>query len=180
MKRPTQIIAVVAVALALASAARAAAINGTIGFGGTVTLDTGSLATANAFTSFVDTSVSGTGDFAGITTGNFSAVGFTFDPFSPPETWWTLTLGDTFTFDLTSLIITQQTAGGLSMHGNGTAYRGVVDATDGTWSLNVFPGGGSFFFAASTNVPDAAATLLLLGTGLTALGLFGRFRKRVS
>jgi hypothetical protein len=170
-------------ALALASTTQSVPIFGEINFSGSLSTDTTSLATANVLIFNSAEVESGTGDYSLIPDNEpatFSSP-FSIDPFAPVPTFWTLTdSGITYSFDLTSLSVTQipaGTAGSLILLGTGIAHITGFDDTFGSFFLSSsgLDGATTFSFQASTNVPEPG-TVALLGLGL--LGLAGWQRRR--
>jgi hypothetical protein len=176
----------------LSQLAPAAPIQGSIDFGGVVTFDTMSLATATKVNTWNSSFVlQDTGNFA-----TFAAPGanatmaapYTFDsgtPATPSPGPTTLALWQVggFTFDLTTSTVVSQSANFLNISGVGTASGNGFSATPGTWSFTSSNSSGSnnttFGFQAQTQVPEGN-TIVLFGIG--ALGLLGRqlWRKKTA
>ena len=84
-----------------------------------------------------------------------------------------------FSFELTEIVSVSPNAfGSLDIIGNGIFSGNGFDPTPGEFIFTGQQSGGSFSFSASqsTNVPEPA-TLLLLGSGLVAAGVFARKRR---
>ncbi len=188
------------VAIALTSAAQAAFINGTVTFGGNVSLIGGSPATATGAT-FLNPGVVlfGTGSFAanGFTTGSvvtFNPAPWTFTTGTPILNFWkegTTLFAPTpdFSFNLNNSMLLAQGVGALGSEfldvvGTGTITSTIpgLDPTPGTWTFNISttnPANSTFSFQSSTTgrgrVPDGGTTVALLGA--TLLGLHGLRRK---
>lgn len=178
------VLLVVMVFLALPSRAMAIPITGNITISGGATLD-GSLATANAVTSWVSPVVtSRTGSFAGIAllTPVTMTAPWVFDPGGALAALWSV---GGFTFNLASSTIAFQDATFLSISGSGTITGPAgFDPTNGVFNFTTqFPdAGGVFSFSAANNavgVPDGGSTIALLGMGLLGLSsLRRRFARR--
>lgn len=163
--------------------AQAASIQGSIDFGGVVTFDSMSLATAtrviNWDNSFVLQSF---GDFAGIAPGTPStmAAPWIFNPSTPTLSLWSV---GGFTFDLASSTIVEQSSTFLNITGAGTISGNGFDPTPGTWSFSASRADGgmasSFGFQAQTNAVPEASSIVLLGLASSLL-LVGKFRRRKS
>ena len=163
-----------------ATPVKATPVQGSINFDGEATTNTGSLATATAFTSITGTFVdpaTQTGVFASVP--NYTPV--TFTPFSFSASGvtplWTFTIGSTtYSFDATSIVVETQNSTFLNIEGSGVAHvTGYTDAV-GTWSITDTGNGPNFTFGEGTNVPDGGATVVLmaLGLGAIALGAYAR------
>ena len=166
----------------------AADINGSIGFAGTVSLNTSSAATATAVTGWHFAGTTGSpyvaaadGDFAGALgmSATFAAP-WSFNS-GPLSTFWTV---DGFTFDLLSSSITSQGVGQngngfVIVNGMGTVSGNGFTPTPGTWSFTTQdPSAGAVFsFSASDAVPEPSIGALIAGGGLL-LGAALRARSR--
>jgi hypothetical protein len=165
--------------------AQAAPIQGDIDFGGVVTFDTTSLATATRVNVWNSSQVlQRTGNFA-----TFVAVGamptmaapWIFNSGTPaipapgPATPMLWQVGG-FTFDLSSSMVASQSATFLDVSGVGTITGNGFDPTPGTWSFNSTQADGSsnptFSFQANSAAVPEASPLALFGIGV--LGLIGR------
>ena len=83
-----------------------------------------------------------------------------------------------FTFDLASSTIVTQVPGFLNVTGTGTISGNGFDPTQATFSLTVNQLGTRLVFGAITNtIPDGGTTVMLLGFGISALGIARRFLK---
>lgn len=181
-------------ALALSTAAHAALISGTINFasaiGSGITLQkagaasTTSLADAVGVTTWGTVAISGRdGAFSVIPllTVPTMAAPWIFNPSTPTLALWSVTGGgETFTFNLSSSTIVNQTSSFLTVSGTGSMTgtgTTTYTTTPGTWffSTQGSPVGGTFSWSSSTTVPDGGTTMALFGFSL--LGLYGARRK---
>lgn len=124
--------------------------------------------------------VGGTGSFAGQVGGTGTIKDFVFAPFGGTIlSFWTLTSGD-FSFDLETVVIADQDEDFLNLEGTGTIHGVGFDDTDGDWTLTATNASETvkFAFGSSTFGAPEPATMALIGTGLLALGLGSRRRKR--
>ncbi len=153
-------------------------IVGSIDFGGVVSFDTMSLATAtkvNAWnSSFV---LQDFGDFSSVSPGTnvTMAASWTFSPSTPTPGLWSV---GGFTFDLMSSTIVRQNANFLNVTGVGTVSGNGFDSTPGLWSFSSSSSNGSssstFGFQSTTDaVPEPGTTALF---GLAGL-IFCRSRR---
>jgi hypothetical protein len=181
--------ALILIALTIAANARPAV--GSIDFGGVVSFDTLSLATATTVNTWNSSFVlQGSGDFSSIAPGTNVTMGapWIFDSGTPSTpslgpakpTLWSVS---GFTFDLTSSLILGQNANFLNVTGPGTISGMGFDATPGVWTFTSSNSSGSdnstFSFQANTSAVPEAGTVWLLATG--ALALAGmRFLRRQS
>ena len=86
-----------------------------------------------------------------------------------------------FSFTLTTLTEPNLSPTVLVLQGAGIMTDGVpADANTGTWVATFTTSGSTFSWnsSSSATVPDAGTSLLLLGLGLTALGIFAQIRKQ--
>jgi hypothetical protein len=175
---------------------RAAQINGTIGFSGTVSLDTSSAGTATQVTGWHLAGSSGT-PFVSLATGDFApALGlsatfvapWTFNmPGGPPIlSFWS---AGSFSFDLLTSVVTSQgfdTSGHgyIFVSGNGIFHGAGFDSTPGTWSFTTQDpsAGGVFSLSASgAAIPEPSiGVLITLGALLLAAGACTASRKRAA
>jgi hypothetical protein len=107
----------------------------------------------------------------------------TFKPFvfDPPAAsvlpLWTFTyLGNTYSFDATSVTVPFKSVNLLAVEGVGMAHVAGRDDTAGIWNITANKAGVSFSFSSSAGtpeatIPDSGNTLLLLGLGLTGFAL---------
>ncbi|HEY9509145.1 MAG TPA: VPDSG-CTERM sorting domain-containing protein [Verrucomicrobiae bacterium] len=190
MKNKLFTIAGVAVAMAVTSV-QATQITGSVDMSGTAILNNTLLGSATAANSFTGVSVGGipTGSYVG-TAGN----SVTWNAFSWPSAvsvspLWSFTdagTGYTYSFTLSSVHAAGQDNTFLNLLGTGTlSITGVgspYEDTTGSWSFTISnPTGTShqnfaFTFANSQTaaVPDGGTTVMLLGAGLSCLGLIRR------
>jgi len=172
------IMAGVAVAtVVLSTSVQATPINGSISFAGTATVTTpDTLADATGISSITSVITLPGQEF-----GSYAVVGglqpVTFTPFtfsaSGVTPLWTFTIGSTtYDFNATSLTASfDATHQVWDIGGTGTAQITGFSDTLGTWNASVGASGSSFFFGSATTVPDGGATVMLLGTALSAIGL---------
>ena len=149
--------------------AKAAPIQGTIDFGGVVTFDTMSLATATRVnvwnSSFV---LQDSGNFSSISPGTNAtmAAPWIFNPSTATPGLWSV---GGFTFDLTSSVITTQNATFLDIKGVGTISGNSFDPTPGTWSFTSSNANGTdhatFSFQAQAAAVPEASSAVLFGIG---------------
>jgi hypothetical protein len=179
----------------LCGRAEAAYISGSVDMSGTVLLNSSSLGSATAATSFLGSTVGGlpTGSFAGTSGDSVTWNAFGWNPSTAPVTplWSYVDAGTgwTYSFSLTSVSVDTQNNkflnllgyGMLTITGTGSPYV----ATTGSWSFTISnPTGGShanfaFTFANSqTAVPDGGMTVALLGFAMVGVeGIRRRFSK---
>ena len=186
IKRATLLLLLLACALPFRPAKAAAPIQGEIDFGGVVTYNTNSLATATQVTQWNNSIVlQRSGDFANPT--------FSIDPGDPATMTapWTFNSGTPgtpapgpalnalwsiggFTFDLSSSMVASQDSTFLDVEGTGTISGNGFASTPGTWSFTSTKSDGgtsnSFGFQAqSTAVPEpGSVVLLVVGSVITA------------
>ena len=166
-----------------AGSAHAAHISGDISFNGSwapiiANGDVSTIAAATGIDFLPGVTVSGspaaTGDFA-TGTSSGEAVAFTDFQFAtlPVLSLWSV---GGFTFDLTSVTtVTKVPEVFLGVTGIGVVDFG-GDKTSGTWTFSGNTAGATFGFSSSSTapVPDAGASLALLGIGLAFLAAAGR------
>ena len=170
--------------------AQAATITGSISFGGAFTPTGGTgLADATGVDVIGDIAVvscaisaSCEGTYAGVT-GLVAAAyhDFTFDPLGGSITpLWSFThLGVTYSFDLTSVTVVEQTGTVLGLVGKGILKATGFEDTLGKWSFSGDTSGGVFAFSSTNSVPEPATTLLL-GLGLLSGSYTMRRRLRLN
>src|ERR1051325_6266388 len=167
--------------------AKAAPINGTIDFAGSVMFDSTSLASATRVNQWRDVFghagfsnvAATTGDFSGIALGTQAAMAtpWIFNPSTPTPALWSV---GGFTFDLLSSTIVTQTATFLNITGTGTISGNGFTATNPTWAFTVQNAGGTHqFFSFSANsatqgVPDGGSTVALLGMAVAGIEFIRR------
>ena len=152
---------------------RAAPITGTIDFGGVVTFDTMSLATATQVSTWNSSFVlQDSGSFSSIAPGTNVAMAapWIFNPSTATPNLWSV---GNFKFDLMSSVIVSQSATFLNITGFGTLSGNGFDPTPGTFSFTASDSNGQNqttfgFQAQSTAVPEPS-TLALLGAGVAGL-----------
>jgi hypothetical protein len=162
-------------------------IVGSIDFGGVVSFDTMSLATATRANSWTSSFVlQDFGDFSSVSPGTHATMAspWIFNPSTSTPSLWSV---GGYTFDLTSSTIVRQDANFLNITGVGTVSSTTqgLDPTPGLWSFSVSNSNGSnsasFGFQATTDaVPEPTATALFALTGLAWCGsrYFQRLRKK--
>jgi hypothetical protein len=156
-------------------------VTGNIDFGGVVTFDTMSLATAKKVTiwnsSFV---LQDSGSFSTVAPGTnvTMAPQWIFNPSTATPALWKV---GGFTFDLTSASIATQNANFLNVTGLGTVSGNGFDPTPGVWTFSSSNSNGTnnttFGFQATTDpVPESSTTaLMVIGAfGLAGLHYFRR------
>ena len=164
--------------------AQAVPIQGDIDFGGVVTFDTTSLATATRInlwnSSFV---LQSTGDFdTFINPGDTStmAAPWIFTPSTPTPSLWSV---GGFKFDLSSSVVVSQNANFLNITGAGTLSGNGFDPTPGLWAFTSSNSSGSNratfgFQANSAPVPEVGTVSLLVLGGFALAGTHLLRRKR--
>jgi hypothetical protein len=153
----------------------ASPVVGSIDFGGVVTYDTMSLATATRVniwnSSFV---LQDSGDFSSIAPGTHvtMAAPWIFNPSTATPSLWNV---GGFTFDLTSAAIAVQDSHFLNVTGIGTVTGNGFDPTPGIWTFSSSNSNGStsttFGFQATTDPVPEPSTLALFGTGIGIVSL---------
>jgi hypothetical protein len=189
MKRIIQFAGAAAIALVVTQSVRSATLSGAIGFGGNVTWDTESAATATEVTGWLSTEVlSDSGTFASFITPIapvlFSSTTWHLnDPSTSIANFWQ---AGGFTFQLnSSAIVTQGGTPGVNgfvvVDGTGTISGNGYGPQTMAWSFTAQdPKSGTnpdqWTFSASTNsqIPDGGATVVLLGLALSGVALLKR------
>ncbi|HEU6449353.1 MAG TPA: hypothetical protein VFV23_13030 [Verrucomicrobiae bacterium] len=172
-----------------ATIVQADSITGGISFGGTFTVDTPDNLAAADWIQFGNVQVvdaNGNYDGTGGTpldvahSGAFGPI--TLNPLqSTIIPLWTFQIGNVlYGFDATSVSVPFTSATVLVVEGSGIAHITGFADTAGTWNITANQAGGvTFSFSSSTAVdpdpvPDGGMTVILLGAGLSALGLLKR------
>ena len=164
----------------LCQQAQAAPIQGDIDFGGVVTFDTTSLATATRVNVWNSSQVlQRSGDFANVTYSidpgdpATMAAPWIFNPTTATPGLWSI---GGFTFNLSSSTINSQSATFLDVSGVGTISGNGFDPTPGTWSFTSTQSDGSsnpdFSFQAQAAAVPEGNSIALFGIGV--LGLIGQ------
>ncbi len=167
MKKLGKILLAIALATFISSEAiQAAQVNGTIGFTGTVSLNTGSAGTASAATAWHWFATTGdpivalaSQDFAGLDNGahhaHWPAMSFNSGPV--PSFW---SVGG-FVFDLSSSTITNQTGVSVTVSMNGVVSGNGFDPTPciASFTLQDPPAGGVWTFSASFIAQPCTGTI---------------------
>jgi hypothetical protein len=162
-------------------------ITGEISFSGGATLN-GLLNNATAFTSIFGPGGPGTGDplvnsgatgsYASVPVGTpVSFTPFTFNPapVSPFQLWSFSNGSSTYSFEVTSVVISRQLPTFLNIQGNGVAYITGHTPTLGTWGITDTGSAGPVFsFGNVTMVPEPTAALLFVFGSIALIA-----RKRV-
>jgi hypothetical protein len=166
--------------------AQAVQVNGTLFFGGVVTLDSTSVGSATQVTTWNTMFVSqpGTGSFSGIPVGTSLTMSgpWTFNSGSHPALW---SVGG-FTFDLTSSSIIYQISTFLNVSGPGIVSGNGFTPSTADWAFTIVTDGtphGDMRFAFTAQifaehppgVPDSGATVTLFGVAF--VGIAGLRRK---
>ena len=185
MKLPSLLTASLAAFALMTSAATAAPIVGSIGFGGEYTQNGGTAGDLTTATSFSITGVSiisDTGDLNNSTGATFfSPVNANGSNLTGATLWTVQNNSKTFTFQVTSTqnLLFNQDA--VSFKGFGTMDDGVggLEPTPGEWQLGfgvsgTLPNASFTWQATSATVPDGGSTVILLGAGLAALAFVRR------
>lgn len=162
----------------------AVAINGTINFAGSATLDSSDLTTATQVLSWSNTEATEaiTGSFATtVTQGDLATFSAPWVFGSGIDDLWSV---GGFTFDLLTSSPFFVNSAILAIEGTGMVSAAGYDDTSGNFIITLQDsnlGGGTEvtfgFSAASTSVPDESSTVALLGLGLAGLGAIARRRK---
>jgi hypothetical protein len=168
--------AITLILIALTFAAKAAPITGDIDFGGVVTFDIMSLATATRVTQWSSSFVlKDSGDFATFVnpgTNATMAAPWIFNPSTPTPSLWAV---GGFNFDLANSVIVSQSSTFLDITGTGTITGHGFDPTPGTWSFTASrsDAGTSATFgfqAEATAVPESGSVILFILGGVCLVG----------
>jgi len=187
MKNIFKLAGAVAVAVALTQSVQATLITGNIGFGGGVTYNTGSAATATQVTSWINPTVNvpPSGSFSSISSGTsvaFTGSAWNFATSTPINSFWSV---GGFTFKLLSSWVVAQggtpgSSGFVVVNGTGIVSKSGFTDTMMSWSFTsqdpkIGSNPDTWTFSASGNsVPDGGATAMLLGIALTGAALLKR------
>jgi hypothetical protein len=166
-------------------------ITGNITFAGSVSLDTTSVNTATMVTAWHGLGAGGLpqvqsddGTFAtaGVMPGDATTfhAPWTFNS-GPISSFWSVTTGGGFTFDLVASSIVQQTGNGsLTVQGSGSVSHSGFTTTPGTFNFTTQDPSASsrFSFSAATAVPESG-TAVLFAIGATCLAGSRFLRRRV-
>jgi hypothetical protein len=106
--------------------------------------------------------------FTGAGTGSYPAI---------PITGFQLISSPSFSFDLQTLAVDQQTNNLLTLAGTGLFHLTGFTDTPGTFFFSANQAGGTFSYSASESAVPEPGSMLLLGTGL--FGLAGAVRRRM-
>ena len=176
MRPLSQLIAGACVMLLTASAS-AVPIEGNISIAGSFIGNARTFGVTSKFNSFSGVEITQTGGAYDSTDAAAPVFmsGFCFTDLAEPAHWEYTFGGKTFRFDITSVEVQTHNRGFLELTGTGLAHITGLDPTPGTWSLSAAGNSPNFtarFVVPSQNVPDAGATLGLLGFALMSLGFF--------
>jgi hypothetical protein len=178
MKKSLTAVLIMAVAALAATVAQANPITGSVGFAGDVSLN-GTLTSATAITGFTDVKATTmSGDYTDVVFNTPAVlVPFSFNPSSttPKALWLVNGLTETWSFEVSSIVLDFQGPSGIVVSGLGTAYEDGGNATPGTWSIDISQNGASVTFGSTAaTVPDGAVTLSLFSGTLLGLGALRR------
>lgn len=195
MKKKLLLAAAVVAASVIGATVQADPISGTTGFTGSFTAANNNLTTANDLITISTASLNGipTGSFVGgVLTGFTPSItlnGPGGNPVITSQPVWTVTVGvHVYKFTSTSDSTVTDLANINTIVGSGTVLdTSDGDTANGSYNLSftdtVAGGGVTLTWAGTTGatppVPDSGMTLLLLGMGLAALGVFAVSRKQV-
>ena len=179
MKSIFRIIGAAMVVWALTQSIQAVPITGSLNFTGQAVLNSSSVNTATAETSWVGPLLTGS------SSGSFSGVASNSAVLMAIYTWNFNTLSASvsgfwsvggFSFQLLSSHIVSQGSGSLSVSALGMVTASGFDATMMQWNFSAKDAGGSppTFAWSATTVPDGGATVILLGIALFGVALLKR------
>jgi hypothetical protein len=110
--------------------------------------------------------------------------GFSAVPSSAPQALWTFVSGgNTYSFDLASLVVVSRgldlfSNPFISLSGSGTLKITGFDNTPGSWIFTANAASSTFSFSSSNGaLPDGGTTAMLLGSALALLGMARRYFK---
>jgi hypothetical protein len=181
MKSIFRIIGAATVVLALTQSIQAVPITGSLNFTGQAVLNSSSVNTATAETSWVGPFLTGnsSGSFSGIASNSPVLMAIYTWSFNTPSAsvsgFWSV---GGFSFQLQSSHIASQGGGSLSVSALGMVTATGFDPTLMQWNFSARDAGSSpptFAWSATTmNVPDGGATVMLLGIALSGVALLKR------
>ncbi len=183
------VVALLCLTLGAAQPARADLVDGELGFFGTFLATGGSnpvsggmsLQDATGINFTMGLVTQATGDFSGLAFWPVSLTDFTFAPFSPVTSLWSV---GGFQFGLEDLTSVSQGANHLALAGTGAVTSSGFDATPFNWSFSGNNSGGTLQLFSSTATPGPVSvaepsefsSLALLVIGLSTLGIWSRRR----